>query len=182
MVELLTIAEPASVNIRSAIRESTSAILIPVDDAPKISDIPSFKRLQDDIEELERMKPLLKLFSPFLKAQGVDVDGLLSKYDELRDLREKAKELAEVADRFNNHFASKGWISFESLSVEVQRESIHLASEGKVAQAELLVEEHFTARTVKMHLLRFKAVKAFRPRYSLAQKALEDYEAGRYHA
>ncbi len=102
-------------------------------------------------------------------------------FNEFKKLKKQA-EILKVPDRFNERFASLGWIAYESMNMEVMQEAINIYdSEGKDA-AEQYLAESYDADCLEWGIRWFNGNKEFRRRMRLAELAREDYLAGRYHA
>lgn len=143
---------------------------------PSIRDIPSIKKILE-VQALKRAMPLLRPILKLLKAEKAE--EALANID---DLAETAEEFASIPDRFNDLFASRGWIMYEMMNFEVAKVAIERAESGDIDGAEDDLVNHYDAKTVNQQLQMMNGVVAFRPRVSLAQKALEDYREGRFHA
>ena len=131
---------------------------------------------------LSQFKTVFPLLKPFLRIVGVDVSSVEAAFEELKESNRKLEELATVPDRFNDLLAERGWIIYEDMNLEVAKAAIEQAEAGDMEAAENELVSYYDPETVQFQLNRMKAVEAFRPRMQLAEKALEDYEAGRYHA
>src|SRR5688572_4580756 len=71
---------------------------------------------------------------------------------------------------------------YERMNFEVAKAAVEKAEAGDREGAEADLVAHYEGDTVRFGLMAMHSVEAFRPRMALARKALEDYEAGRYHA
>jgi len=100
----------------------------------------------------------------------------------LGDLRRKAEEMAEIPDKFNTLFASRGWIIHGDMNLEVAKAAVQKAEDGDIDGAEEDLVSYYSPSEVRWMLKRMHAVRAFAPRMRLAEKALIDYEEERYHA
>lgn len=121
------------------------------------------------------LRPVLKL----LKADVEKMDEALAKS---RELEAMAMELASIPDRFNDHFAGRGWIIYEQMNLEAAKSAIEKADAGDIDGAEADLVEYYSTERVTSELQSMVAVEAFRPRMRLAEKALDDYNSERYHA
>lgn len=119
------------------------------------------------------LRPILKL----LKAEKAE--EALANID---DLAQTAEEFASIPDRFNDLFASRGWIIYEMMNLEVAKAAVERAESGDIDGAEDDLVNYYDAKTVSQQLQKMKGVVAFRPRMRLAEKALDDYREGRFHA
>lgn len=123
--------------------------------------------------------PVLK---PILRLLGTDVSGIDDAFCQLDALEANARELASLPDRFNDSFATRGWIAYPELNKDLMDSAVTLAAAGGVDQAEDALVDYYTVEQLRFHLLLMKGIPAFRPREELALKALDDYRAERYHA
>jgi hypothetical protein len=140
----------------------------------RIEDIDSFKKLRDDINSMEQFQRALPVVRPFLKLLGVNAEQLEemeTTLSQVGTIATDAQALATLPDHFNAIFASRGWIMYEMMNVEVAQNAVTKAEAGDIDEA-----------TINIHITWMKAVNAFQPRVLLARKALDDYVAGRYHA
>ncbi len=149
---------------------------------PLIRDIPSIKKTLQGIKTFKSLKPFIQLFRPFLKIMGLGkFEEIYFKYD-IDELDRKMDELASLPDRFNDLFAVRGWILFDLMDLEIAKTAVNKAESGDFDGAETELANYFNAQTVKSKLESMMVVQAFRARMPLAQKALIDYQEGRYHA
>lgn len=129
----------------------------------------------------EKLYPVLK---PFLDLSGVDVASIEEALDDadIEELRRRAEELGSIPDRFNDLFAERGWIIHADMNLKVAKEAVEKAEAESVRVGEEVLISHSDPEMVEFNLGRMRTVNAFRPRIDLAEKALEDYREGRYHA
>jgi len=149
---------------------------------PRIRDIPSIKQLLDDSAALELVGRAFPVAKPLLKLLGIKVNQMETALSEVSDLAHRARELAAIPDRFNQYFASRGWISYDSMNVELAQAAVAKAEAGDIDGAEENLVAHYTPSRIEQHLRLMNGVRAFRPRLALAHKALTDYAEGRYYA
>ncbi|MFZ2070322.1 MAG: hypothetical protein WAV32_01700 [Halobacteriota archaeon] len=147
-------------------------------DNKKIKDNPTCAEL---LNNTKNFKALSKVVSFFEKI-GIKNEKISEAVKKFPDLYQKIEELVNMPDRFNEHFSKSGWVAYESLNFEIMKEAVSLADEGKFDEANNLLVEHYNEETLKWGLTFMKGVEEYRPRYDLAEKAKEDYLAGRYHA
>ncbi len=148
----------------------------------RIQDLPSVKKLLDDIHTLEQFKRALPLLRPVLRLLRVQVEQMEAALAQAEALAGPAHELATLPDRFNEVFASRGWIMYEMMNVEVTRAAVAKATAGDLDGAERDLVDHYDAEQIRHQLIWMGNVKAFRPRLRLAELARVDYVEGRYHA
>lgn len=149
---------------------------------PLIRDIPTIKKALEDVNNFRTFKCVLPVLRPFLNILGVKTENLDEALTNTDELARQAEELASIPDRFNMVFAPLGWIIYDLMNMNVAKAAVEKAEAGDVAGAENDLVEYYSVENVRWKLQKMKAIKAFQPRISLAQKALIDYEEGRYHA
>jgi hypothetical protein len=144
----------------------------------------SIKKLRQSLIELENLKRFFKLVHPLLRLFHVrveEIDKALDDFDQ-HNLRQEIDTLSSSHVKFNEHFSALGWISYDLLKLDVAKQAVALADSGDLTSAENELVNYYTPETIRWHLRTMKSVKAFQPRFGLAQKALMDYEEERYHA
>lgn len=92
------------------------------------------------------------------------------------------ENMTSIPDRFNRLYLPRGWIASESIHFEAMRIATELgeANDLEAGEAQLMLAHD--SEFLKHMLHRLMAVKAFRPRWPLVEKALEDHAEARYHA
>ena len=128
------------------------------------------------------MKRALPVIRPFLKLMGKDTKAVEAALADAEAAAERMRIIATVPNRFNSLFASRGWIMYDMMNVEVAQTVVEKAETGDVDGAEQDLVEYFSPETVRVQLTLMLGVKAFRPRMELARKAQTDYTEGRYYA
>lgn len=91
-------------------------------------------------------------------------------------------KISTIPDRFHDLFAGRGWIVYGGMDLETTRKAVKKAENKGVKSGEKILISHYDAQTVRFDLRQLECIDAFQPRMDLAQKALSDYEAGRYYA
>ena len=147
-----------------------------------IRDIPKIKSLLEEAKMFKLFKTVFPALKPFLRLVGVDTSSIEDALERVDELAEQIDEMAMIPDRFNDLFGPRGWIIYELMNLEVAKDAIEKAEAGDLEGAEDGLLDYFNVDTVKWQLRTMYAVEAFRPRMDLAEKALLDYEEGRYHA
>lgn len=167
----------------------------------KIRDIPKIRELLETARALSRFEQIFPLIKPVLEQIGVDVDGVEEALGSIEKIEREMNELATLPDRFNEQFIEKGWICYENLYIGVAKTAVELAEAGNTEAAEEELVANYESETIEQQLNWLKQVGPFldkaepvvekedefvdretQSRFDLAQKALEDYDAGRYHA
>lgn len=149
---------------------------------PQIRDIPSMRKMLEETTNLAAFKRVFPLIRPFLRLLKVDVNGIEDALACVDELAEQTQKLTSIPDRFNDHFAERGWIIFDRMDLRVAENAVKKADTNDLDGAEADLVDYYSPETVKWHLMGMRAVYAFSPRMRLAEKGLKDYEAERYHA
>jgi hypothetical protein len=148
------------------------------DSLPPISQNPTPKDLLKSMEGAAALKWLYEVAGKI----GLKHDGIAEALMQVPELIRKTNELVHLPDRFNQHFASRGWIAHESQNIEVSQAAIDLADQGEMERAEQLLTEHYDEKALDFVILRCRWSEAFRVRWDLAQAAKSDYLEGRYYS
>ncbi|HEX8069061.1 MAG TPA: hypothetical protein VF546_03855 [Pyrinomonadaceae bacterium] len=149
---------------------------------PLIRDIPHIKKNLEQVEGVKSLKVAMPFLGPVLKLFGVDVGQMKEALAGTDELERMAEELSSIPDRFNDLFAKRGWIIYDFMNVEVAKAVITKAESGDIDGAEADLVDYYSPETVEWKLRTMLGIKAFHPRMPLAEKALDDYREGRYHA
>ena len=147
-------------------------------DKDKIKDNPTCAELIKNVQGMDALSKVVAFFEKL----GIKNIKISEAFNQVPDLVSKTQKLVNMPDRFNEHFSKIGWVAYESLNFELMSKAVNLADEAKFEEANELIVEHYNEDTLKWGLTFMKAVEEYFPRYDLAQKAKEDYLAGRYHA
>jgi len=148
----------------------------------RIQDIPSFTKARSDAKKLRALKDAMPVLRGPMKLIGVDADQIDDALKDTDGLVASMEEITTLPDRFNDHFASYGWIMYEEMNLQTAKTALEKADSGDIEGAEAYLVEYYNPETVQQKLRRMKDIEEFRPRMTLAQKALADYREGRYHA
>lgn len=148
----------------------------------RIEDNPSFKKLAEGVHNLQQLNTILPILKPFLRLFGVKIDPMEAALAQVGALGKQVRELITLPDRFNDLFASRGWIMYDLMSLSVAKVAIAKAEEGDFDGAEQILVDYYDEEALRIHLIWMNNIKAFRPRIRFAQRAMEDYLAARYYA
>lgn len=149
---------------------------------PLIRDIPHIKKNLEQVKGVKSLKTAMPFLGPVLKLFGVDVGQMKEALAGTGELERMAEELASIPDSFNDLFSGRGWIIYDFMNVEVAKAAIKKGESGDIDGAEADLVDYYSPETVEWTLRTMLGIKAFRPRMPLAEKALDDYREGRYHA
>ena len=137
-----------------------------------LKDIKSLKELLDGAEDLEKLRKVIPPSHSLWDHLEGDPKGAIKEM----------KRLANLPDRFNDHFADEGWIIYEKMDADVAEQAVELAEDGNLEEAEEVLVDCYDEETINFQLNQMSRIDAFKSRLDLAQKALDDYLAERYHA
>ena len=151
-------------------------------DTPKISDIQQYQELLQQAQQFDAMKQALPMLSPALKLIGVDTDAIRDSLDNADEIRQQIEEMMAIPDTFNDIFSQRGWILYDRMNLDTVKAAIKKAQDGDLDGAEVVLADYYDAEATEWQLRAMHSVNAFYSRVELAEKALEDYKEGRYHA
>jgi hypothetical protein len=145
----------------------------------RIKDNYSYKEMDMTFNGAKDLQTMYKL----AKLGGYSDPKLDEAFKKFDDVNMQYRTIKIVPDRFNHFFAKKGWIAFETLSLDLMEKCVKLAEAGNPKEAEDALVEYFTDRDkISFLVTRLNNVVEFRPRRTLMLNALEDHFSGRYHA
>lgn len=144
----------------------------------KIEDNSSYNKLKKEIEGAEALLSILNLLPVF----GTNTSDVIKAFEPLGDLKKQFEMISKAPDKFNQHFAEKGWISHESMNQDLMFSCIKLAEKGQIDKAEQKLIDYYSSDKMKWLKHQFKGLDAFHKRYELINLAYDDTIAERYHA
>lgn len=144
----------------------------------RIENNPSYKKFKKELEGAESLHKVTKFFSFF----GLKSKSLNEAFSQLPDLKKQFELLSQSPDKFNNHFAQRGWIAHESMNSDLMMTSIELADKGLIDVAEKELIDYYSSDKMKWLIHQLKSIEAFSNRYNFFLLAYEDTIAERYHA
>lgn len=151
-------------------------------DEQPIKDNPSLKKIRDDARNFTALKKAWPLLRPFFKMLGADVKKVDEAMKQVDDLAKQSEEMTSIPDDFNSLFGDRGWVMYDRMNIDLAKKAIQLGKSGNVDEAERLLIEFYSPEKIEGELRTMIAVKAFRSRMPLAEKALADFKEGRYYA
>lgn len=126
----------------------------------KISENPEFSRV---LEGLESMDALLGFVEKAIPG-AFPPEKLALTREQITKLREQSK-IFHLPDSFNALFISKGWLAYESLSLEVMTDAVKLGRMGDIEKAEQCLVEYYSAENLSWMFLRLKGTSNFTADY-----------------
>lgn len=147
-------------------------------DKERIEDNPSYKKFKKELEGAEALHKVTKFFS-FL---GLKNKSLNEAFSTLPNMKKQLELLSKSPDKFNDHYAQRGWIAHESMNSDLMLTSIELADKGLIEVAEQELINYYSSDKLQWLLHQLKGVEAFSNRYNFFLLAYEDTLAERYHA
>jgi hypothetical protein len=144
----------------------------------KIEDNASFKDLKKTIEGFDALKGLANFFSAF-GLKNEEMNNALKEFDNLKN---QFDALAKTPDKFNTHFAKKGWIAHESMNQDLILECIKLAEDNDFNTAEENLISYYTSSEMYWLVSRLQGIEAFRKRHTLLNFAYQDTLEERYYS
>ncbi len=147
-------------------------------DKERIEDNPSYKKFKNDLKGAEALHKVTKFFSFF----GLKNKGLDQAFGTLPDMKTQLELISKSPDKFNDHYAHRGWIAHESMNSDLMLTSIELAEKGLIDVAEQELINYYSSDKMQWLLHQLKGIEAFSNRYNFFMLAYEDTLAERYHA
>lgn len=147
-------------------------------DSDRIENNPSYKKFKKDLKGAEAIHNVAKFFSFF----GLKNKSLDEAFSTLPEMKKQLELLSKSPDKFNDHYAQRGWIAHESMNSDLMLTSIELADKGLIDVAEQELINYYSSDKIQWLLHQLKGVEAFSNRYNFFLLAYKDTLAERYHA
>lgn len=144
----------------------------------RIENNPTYKKLKKNLEGAETVHKITNFLSFF----GIKNKDLDKAFSAIPDMKKQFELLSKSPDKFNAHYAQRGWIAHESMNSDLILSSIELADKGNIELAELELINYYSSDKMKWLLQQLKGIEAFSNRYNFFLLAYEDTIAKRYHA
>lgn len=151
-------------------------------DEEPIKDIPSLKKLQEDVKNFQYLNKLWRFLRPAFKVVGVEIGKIDDAMKQVDDLAAQTVQLTSLPDEFNDLFANRGWIMYSRMNFDLAKRAVELGKSGNFEDAERVLLEYYSPEEVERELKTMRVVDAFRSRMPLAEKALIDLKEGRYYS
>lgn len=148
----------------------------------EIKDIPSIKKLREEANQFMNFKKGWPFLKPILRLFGVDTRKIEEQLNELPEMYKEVMKITDIPDKFNDTFSDYGWIIIDSMNMDEAVQAIAIHENEGIEKAEEYLANSISPEWVESRINWLKYIEGFQPRFKLAQKALEDYKAGRYYA
>jgi hypothetical protein len=120
---------------------------------------------------MEQQMAAFKVFGFFLSK---------NQRHQLQELEREHKRITSIVDSFYQILGERNWVFTGDFDLTEMGKVV--AAESAVAAEKRLIEYYQSGERIGLPLRRLHRFDAMRPRMSLLQKALEDYESGRYYS
>jgi hypothetical protein len=153
----------------------------------KIRDNPSFKKMDKTLEGANALKTFVDLgLLDGFQALGVNMNDedkkeISENLSKMVGMKEEFELLANIHDRFNEHFLDLGWIAHESINFTAMKKAVELADQGLLEEAESVLIDAYH-ENLEINIQMIKWIEEFKPRNHLIELAYDDYLAERYHS
>lgn len=129
----------------------------------------------DKIEDNESIKELKEAIIE-LKSSNTLIND-----QKVKDVIEKAEDLAKYPDIYNEIFSNHGWIAHGSLELEVMKTAVNLFKNENLAAAESYLMTVYKSK-IENHLHFAIGIEPLYSRQRIIRLSFEDYQNERYHA
>ena len=143
----------------------------------KISDNPSIVKLKSQLMAGKILSKCILL----LNRIGIGKKALTVTAKNFIEI-EKDASILDIPDEFNLLFTERGWISFNSMNLDVSKSADHLGQNGGMEEAEKLLADYFNEETIKFFFYQFRTYPPFKSRVHLLENYFIDYREERYHS
>lgn len=135
----------------------------------KIADNPSFKNIEEQLTGLGCMSRLIPW--KFTKEQLQCIKEMRKDFDSMRI----------IPDRFNALYMNLGWVYYGGINADILRECIALGENGELDKGEETLINFYNG-DIRHLVFPLRNLAGFKERYTLFEKALDDYRDKRYHS
>ena len=147
-----------------------------------IRDQHKYKKLEVELKNLKSLryvKPFLSLFGSKGRNAAKAIGDSLEKVPELEAELDK---LRNMPDRFNAVFRDLGWIASDDMNIDAMEEAVSIAINEGIENAETFLVKHYNDGVIDRWLKIFCLHPYMESRKKLLELALDDHNAGRFHA
>jgi len=137
----------------------------------------SFPKSRAELRGIIFLVKALRFARPVANLLGWKLDKKL-----LDDTIKIGESLLMIAEEFNPVFASRGWIACNVINTEAAQAALRAAAEERWDEADRILADAYSPDLVRIHVRDLGKLRCFKNRAALAQLALDDYAAGRFHA
>ena len=133
----------------------------------KIADNPSFKNIEEQLTGLGCMSRLIPW--KFTKEQLQCIKEMRKDFDSMRI----------IPDRFNALYMNLGWVYYGGINADILRKCIALGENGELDKGEETLINFYNG-DIRYLVFPLRNLAGFKERYTLFEKALDDYRDKRY--
>lgn len=141
----------------------------------RIEDNPSYRKFRKELDGAEALHKFLSFF-------GIKTGKVDKAFERLPDIKNQLDVLSKSPDKFNDHYAKRGWIAHESMNSDLMLSCIELAEKGLIDAAEIELVNYYTSEKMQWLLYQLNGIEAFSVRLEFFRLAYDDTLAERYHA
>lgn len=131
-------------------------------------------------EEIPSVRSTLRMIEDIEKNYWHRADK--SQKDELRATKAEFEKLIRNAQRYNDLFASRGWVVYDSLDPEHQAQAVAAYDHDGMEEAERVILSYYSPDKVREHRPLLRRSSAGQCRVELIDLAYDDFGEARYHA
>ena len=129
-----------------------------------VSDLPTVQKIERELAAFEALGALMPTVNT----------------GEIQALKRQHRELVDLVEGFYRLLGPRNWVFTEDLSVTEIGPIV--ATNDPVVAEEMLVDYYQSDKRISFQLLRLNRYADMKPRMLLLEKALADYQAGRYYS
>lgn len=144
----------------------------------KIENNPSHKKFKKQLDGATKLERILRFGSIF----GLQSSNLQNAMDGLPELKAQFSLLSTLPDKFNEHFAKRGWICYDRMNIELLQNCVEKAETGKLDEAENDLVIYYTSHQLRFWIGTLNSVPEFQIRKRFIDYAYEDTLNEKYYA
>jgi hypothetical protein len=137
----------------------------------------SLPKSRTELRGILTLAKALRVARPFLGMVGIKLEA-----KPLEEVIRIGQSLLTLAEEFNPVLAPRGWIACNAINTEAAHEALAAAKAGRLDDADEILAKAYSPNVVRVHVRQLSHIRCFARRTRLAMLAVDDYEAGRFHA
>lgn len=144
----------------------------------KTEDNPSHKKFKRQLDGAASLVQLLR-FAPIF---GLKSSNFRKAMDGLPELKAQFSLLSTLPDKFNGHFAKRGWICYDRMNIDLLTNCIEKADKGNLDEAENDLIIYYTSHQLRFWIGTLNNIPEFRIRKRFIDYAYEDTLNEKYYS
>ncbi len=140
----------------------------------KIKNNPSHKKFKKQLDGAEHLVKFASFF-------GIGSDKFEKALEDVPGIKEQFTTLTSLPDKFNEHFAKRGWICYDRMNIDLLKGCVEKADKGNIDEAENDLVNYYSSHQLRFWTGTLNSVPEFQIRKRFIDFAYEDTLNERYY-